>query len=354
MGSVRKFLYQSKLQEREEHHSRMFIDLAENIHIHHREFRTVFSLNEYLEYADIVAKSTNDVRNFLAQNNNYKEGEYPTTIMIAGGRERQLKFLENSPKPNESCYYANDFAIELQDEYVTDEIHIHYRDFRIAMDRVRFREVAKGFSEALKTLDDFEVSNTYQRKSHADRIIHDFNQSSADSINVMQMGVERIQLSEIKSHWYKDIELEWKPDNEAISLLIDSYNRTGYFVPIVLSTESNGEHLIIDGHHRFYAATKIGLHHIDSIVTKMSFSESENLRSAEVLLKEFDIQTNYKYDLSSFMKSYLGFKLNRYYAGVYHKNMRKLKLWYRILRRIKWAIFGKEYVFKIFNEAHNK
>ena len=354
MGSVRKFLYQSKLQEREAHHSRMFIDLAENIHIHHREFRTVFSLNEYFEYADIIAKSTNDVRNFLAQNNNYTEGEYPTTIMIAGGRERQLKFLENSPKPNESSYYANDFAIELQDEYVTDEIHVHYRDFRVAMDRVRFREVAKGFSDALKTLDKFEESNEYVRKSHSDRIIHDFNQSNTNSINVNQMGIEKIQLSEIKSHWYKDIESDWKPDDEAISLLTGGYNQTGCFVPIILSTESNGDHLIIDGHHRFYAAKKIGLHDIDALVTEMTFSESENLRSAEVLLKEFDIQTNYKYDLSSFMKSYLGFKLNRYYAGVYHKNMRKLKLWYRVLRRIKWAVFGKAYVFKIFNEAHNK
>mgnify|MGYP003981580949 CR=1 FL=1 len=354
MGSVRKFLYQSKLQEREAHHSRMFIDLAENIHIHHREFRTVFSLNEYFEYADIIAKSTNDVRNFLAQNNNYAEGEYPTTIMIAGGRERQLKFLENSPNPNESSYFANDFAIELQDEYVTDEIHIHYRDFRIAMDRIRFREVARGFSHALKMLDEFEESNEYVRKSHSDRIIHDFNQSNTNSINVNQMGIEKIQLSEIKSHWYKDIESDWKPDDEAISLLTGGYNQTGCFVPIILSTESNGDHLIIDGHHRFYAAKKIGLHNIDVLVTEMTFSESENLRSAEVLLKEFDIQTNYKYDLSSFMKSYLGFKLNRYYAGVYHKNMRKLKLWYRVLRRIKWAVFGKGYVFKTFNEAHNK
>ena len=50
MGSVKRLLAKIELPEREVHHSRMFIDLAENIHIHHREYRTVFSLDEYFEY----------------------------------------------------------------------------------------------------------------------------------------------------------------------------------------------------------------------------------------------------------------------------------------------------------------
>lgn len=39
MGSVKKYLYQINLPEREKHHSRMFIDLTENIHIHQRYYR---------------------------------------------------------------------------------------------------------------------------------------------------------------------------------------------------------------------------------------------------------------------------------------------------------------------------
>jgi len=93
MGSVKKNLYKGNLPEREKHHSRLFVDLAENIHIHHREFRTVFSLNEYFEYVDIITKSTYDVRNFLTQNPDYAEGKYPTTLMIAGGKERQLAYF---------------------------------------------------------------------------------------------------------------------------------------------------------------------------------------------------------------------------------------------------------------------
>ena len=76
--------------------------------------------------------------------------------MVAGGKERQNQFLSNSPSPNESKYLNDEFVIELQDKFVTDEIQIHYRDFRLALNRDRFRVLAQGFSDALKELDEFE------------------------------------------------------------------------------------------------------------------------------------------------------------------------------------------------------
>ena len=353
MGSVRKYLYKSNLPEREVHHSRLFIDLAENIHIHHREYRTVFALDEYFEYADIVAKSTIDVRNYLEQNPDYEEKKFPTTIMIAGGKERQLKFLKNSPKPNVSTYFSNDFAIELQDEYVTDEVHIHYRDFRIAMDRVRFRRIAQGFNEALVQLDDFEDNEIYNRESHSDRVIKNFNIDNPNDIETEFMGSQKVPLDEISSNWYDNIESEWKPNKEAIRELIKEFEKNGRFTPIVLSTEKNGTHLIVDGHHRFYAAHQLNVNEIDAIIVDLKFADTEKIRAAEVLLKEFDLDTNYKYSLSSFMRSYLGYKLNKYYSGSFNKKMRTQTLWYRILRRIKRMIFGNRAIFKSFNEAHN-
>ena len=353
MGSVKKNLYKGNLPEREKHHSRLFVDLAENIHIHHREFRTVFSLNEYFEYVDIITKSTYDVRNFLTQNPDYAEGKYPTTLMIAGGKERQLAFLNNSKKPNKSDYYSNDFAIELQDEYVTDEIHIHYRDFRIGIDRNCFREVAKGFNQALEELNNFEHDNTYKRKTHSDRVIDDFNSHNKKNVETNQMGVKSVPLEKISSNWYNNIEIELQPDSKWISSLINQFKEDGQMVPIVLSTESNGDHLIIDGHHRYYAVKKMKLPEISAVITKMKHSETEKFRQAQVLLKEFDIQTNFEYEFSSFLQSYIGFNLNRYYARSFNNNMRKMKLWYRILRKIKWLFFGKRHIFKNFNESHN-
>ena len=105
MGSIRKILSSRTLPDRERHHSRLFIDLAENIHIHFREYRFVFSLDEYFEFVDTVERSTLDVRSFLEQNSDYEEGKYPSTIMIAGGKKQQLKFLSNSPAPNKSNYF---------------------------------------------------------------------------------------------------------------------------------------------------------------------------------------------------------------------------------------------------------
>jgi len=353
MGSVRKYLFKTTLPERENHHARLFIDLAENIHIHHREYRTVFSLDEYFEYADIVSKSTIDVRNFLEQNSNYEESKYPTTIMIAGGKERQLKFLKNSPKPNKSAYFSNDFAIELQDEFVTDEIHIHYRDFRIAMDRERFRKVAKGFVVSLKELDAFEKTEVYKREVHPDRIIQSFNDTDKNDINTKQMGVKKISLTKIFSNWYKDIEKEWSPNDETIQIIKKHYNKSGKLIPIILSTEKDGRLFIVDGHHRFYAALKLGLSSIDSVVLNLTFEETKKIREAEVLLKQFDQETDYEYNLSTFIKSYFGYRLNRYYSNSFKSKMRSQKLWYKVLRKTKILIFGKGKIFKSFNEAHN-
>ena len=80
MGSVKIDLCKKNLPDREKHNSRMFIDLAENIHIHHREFRTVFSINEFLEYCDILEKSKISALEYLENNVNYKEHKYPTTL----------------------------------------------------------------------------------------------------------------------------------------------------------------------------------------------------------------------------------------------------------------------------------
>jgi hypothetical protein len=353
MGSVRKMLFKNTLPERESHHSRLFVDLAENIHIHHREYRTVFSLDEYFEYVDILLQSTNDVRNYLEQNPSYEEGKYPTTIMIAGGKERQLKFLKNSLKPNKSVYYSNDFAIELQDEFVTDEIHIHYRDFRIAMDRERFRVVAEGFKKSLEELDQFEKHESYVRENHPDRVIDSHKETYKENIEAQQMGVKSINIKDIYSSWYSDILLDWQPEQEYIKQIIDRHKKQKVIAPIIVSTEPDGRHLIVDGHHRYYAACKFGLSYIDSIILDLAFDETQDLRDAEVSLKKFDQSTNYKYSTSNYFRSYIGYRLNRYYANSFKSKMFTQSILYRTLRRIKRIIFGKRNVFKYFNEAHN-
>lgn len=351
MGSVKKILSKTKLLEREKHHSRMFVDLAENIHIHHREFRTVFSLNEYFEYVDILNNSTNDVKNYLEQNKDYKENKYPTTLMIAGGNKRQLKYLENSPQPNKSKYFSNDFSIELQDEFVTDEIHIHYRDFRIALDRLRFKEIAVSFAIALKNLNNFENKSTYKRKSHSDRIITDYNKNESDKSFSYQQGVIKLKLDKIKSYHFKNIMSEFFPDMGFIKTLKKQIRNDNY-PPLILSTENNNDNYIIDGHHRYYAAMKSNVKYINCIVTDMSFEESVLLREAEDKLKLFDIKTNYKYGFSNFYQSYFGYKTNKFYRNHFKDSLKYMTIFYRIIRKLKRIFFSKENVFKSFYEKN--
>lgn len=341
MGAIKKHLYQTKLPDREMHHSRLFVDLAENIHIHHREFRTVFSLNEYFEFINVLKNSTEDIRNFLTQNKDYQEGVYPTTIVIAGGKERQLQFLKNSPAPNKSAYFANEFSIELQDEFVTDEIHVHYRDFRITLNREHFKIMAKGFMQALSALEEFEKKNTYVRQSHSDRIINDFNANDNEKKDTEIMGVIKLPTVSIKSNWYKNIMKDWSPNKRAIRLLLKQYAEDGKFFPIVVSTETNGDHLIVDGHHRFYACLKLGVEEVDAIISPLSFQQTEKLRKAKGLLKEFDNDTQYTYCVSAFYKTFLAYSLNQYYRNVFSKLAARNNLFFRIMRKFKCVLLGK-------------
>lgn len=356
MGSIKKLLSKTKLPDRELHHSRTFVDLAENIHIHFREFRFVFNLNEFFEFLQTLKNSETDIINYLYNNSDYKEGEYPTTLMIAGGKDQQLKFIENSPKPNESFYMNHDLNIELQDEFVTDEIHIHYRDFRLAMDRSRFKIFANSISEANDILKKFEDKNTYNRKSHNDRIISNFNKNYKIKDNKIGKlsGTKNINCNLVKSKLYENILLEWSPNKTYIDSISKQILANEIIPPIILSKKNNNGHYnIIDGHHRFYAHLILNKQTINSVITELTYEETFHLREAINSLNKFDHNSNYTYYVSDFFKSYIGYKLNKFYRDDFSKKIKKNNIIYKILRSIKYSILGKERLFKNFFEKHN-
>jgi ParB-like nuclease domain len=324
MGAVKKLLAGKTLKEREKHNSRALVDLCENIHIHYREFRLIFSLDEYFEFVNIVNKSTQDVRNYLYNNPEYKEREYPTTIMIACGKDRQRKFLENSPQPHRSTYHNNHFAIELQEEFVTDEIHVHWRDLRIALNRENFKDVAEAFIEAHQNLTDFERKYAYQRAPHTDRDIIDFNSHK-------QLDGERVQgtvlldLEKIASFWFKDLQSEWKPNRAYIENLKARFASKEPVPPLIVSKPNgDGIHTIVNGHHRYLAAREAGLAQVEVVVLPLGFEETEELRQAESLLKQFDKRTGYEHGLTAFLNDYMAFKFNRFYRNDFQRQLRKI------------------------------
>lgn len=318
MGAVKEFLYKKDLKDRERHNSRLFVDLCENIHIHFREYRLMFSLDEYFEFFDILSRSTQDVRNYLAQNLAYKEKDYPTTLMVACGEDRQRKFLENSPSPNKSFYDNNTFAIELQEENITDEIHVHYRDFRLVLNRENFRDVAKGFSEAAAHLDKFESDKKYKRMRHPDREIEDFNSKDLKGNDLM--GVSDVEISKIKSYWHEDLEGDRVCDDKYIDALRKKIREKEYIPPILISKSSKKEgYFIVNGHHRFLAHYREKKEKINCVVLDMSFEQTDDLRNCERSIKKFDKATGYRYGFTMFMNEYMAYKTNRFYRSDFKK-----------------------------------
>ena len=124
--------------------------------------------------------------------------------------------------------------------------------------------------------------------------------------------------------------------------------------PVLLTKESNGMHLIIDGHHRYALARELGLTEVDCIITDMTYEQSADLRKVEALLKEIDKKTDFKYYLSDFYKEFIVFKLNLYYRNSFALLTKKHRLLWKLLRKFKRMLFGKKYIFANFNEAYRK
>ena len=75
MGAIKKILINKELPERELHNSRMFVDLSENIHIHFREIRLMFGVEEFFEFFSILKEGASDITKYLRRNPDYKEQE---------------------------------------------------------------------------------------------------------------------------------------------------------------------------------------------------------------------------------------------------------------------------------------
>lgn len=105
---------------------------------------------------------------------------------------------------------------------------------------------------------------------------------------------------QIKSKWFEDILSQWEPDKKYIEDIIERIECQDYIAPVIVVRE-NGMFYIINGHHRYYACLKSKKKKIKCLLIDGTFKDSEPLRKAEVLLKEFDQKTGYKYQFSSYL-----------------------------------------------------
>jgi hypothetical protein len=186
MGSIKKILAKKDLPDRELHNSRLFTDLSENIHIHFREIRLMFGVEEFFEFFDILKEGAGDIKKYLRRHPEYKEQEVFNGILVGGGAKRQIIPLGKSPKPHVSKYFPNRLQIELQEESVIDAIHIHYRDYRLVMNIQTFREFTNGMKEALDNLDELLSHYDYKEGQHPFRNVVKTGNWTSDRITLFQ------------------------------------------------------------------------------------------------------------------------------------------------------------------------
>lgn len=151
-------------------------------------------------------------------------------------------------------------------------------------------------------------------------------------------AVEYIGLGKIKTKWYKDILSEWTPNREYIVYLQTQIEKREYIPPIVVTQEGD-EYVIINGHHRYYAHLLCGEKSIKCICIGGDFNSSEPLRQAEILLKEYDQQTGYRYQFAGFLDRWAAAAEKHDFIDKYRPTL-SFKL-YMLLRKWKNKLLKK-------------
>ena len=147
----------------------------------------------------------------------------------------------------------------------------------------------------------------------------------------MKPAIRTIALEKVKSKWYTDIFKEWHPDRQYIEFLVKNVKEKKYTPPVIVVEES-GVYYLVNGHHRYYAHLEAGEKNIKCIVISCTFAESEPLRKAEVLLKEFDQKTEYRYQLSGYLDRWAAEAEAHHFINKYRPTI-KLRL-YKWLKRL--------------------
>jgi uncharacterized ParB-like nuclease family protein len=148
----------------------------------------------------------------------------------------------------------------------------------------------------------------------------------------MKPAVRTIDLEKVKSKWYRDIFTQWQPDHGYVEFLIKNIKNKEYIAPIVVVQEGD-IYYIVNGHHRYYAHLEAGEKKMKCIVIEGTFEDSEPLRKAEVLLKEFDQKTGYRYQFSGYLDRWAADAEEHHFINKYRPTY-KFRL-YKLLKRIK-------------------
>ncbi|MCP4153463.1 MAG: ParB N-terminal domain-containing protein [bacterium] len=152
----------------------------------------------------------------------------------------------------------------------------------------------------------------------------------------MKQPVKQIPIDKIKSKWHNDLIADWQPDKDYIQHLKGKIAAGEYIAPIVVVKED--AYYIVNGHHRYYAHLVSEEKKIKCILIDGTFEESEPLRKAEVLLKEYDQKNEYRYQFSGYLDRWAAAAEEQGFINKYRPTY-KFRL-YKILKKIVKRLTG--------------
>ena len=160
-----------------------------------------------------------------------------------------------------------------------------------------------------------------------------------------------LKLSEIRSNWYSNILEQWHPDPGYIAYLRENIEKKEYFPPILVISDSGG-YIIVNGHHRVYAHLVAGEEYINGFILDGTFKDTEPLRKAEVLLKQYDEKTQYKYQFSGYLDRWAATAENHGFINKFQPIYR-LDIYFEVKRLFK-VIYRKLFNAEILGDKNGR
>ncbi len=117
-----------------------FMDMGENIHVHYRDLRIEFNVDEFQEFAELCETYIPLVRKEIAAG--FRDGVNPNT-----NQSDTIKTFFNK-KPLKQTIVYNPTRISLEEN--TDGFHVHLRNYKILLDKESFLSFARAAREVLE------------------------------------------------------------------------------------------------------------------------------------------------------------------------------------------------------------
>lgn len=134
MGVIKKILYRGNILGKPRHRN-LFLDMEENIHIHYRDLRIELSRGEFEDIVAAFTKQSQELQAIIHEKS-YQDGKLPNA------NQDDVRIWTESRLKHEVKYHPQRFSLE----ECGDGYHFHYRNLKLLIDPVEFRQIARLFS----------------------------------------------------------------------------------------------------------------------------------------------------------------------------------------------------------------